>query len=110
MGPRLLLEKQVKLFFSKIQSLLRKRLVELASDRNEETYKVAFFKQAKKENAKSINAQSDELLSWADCFDAADIDTRHLIVSRQIERADVSTGYKVHIKFKISPKQFFGQE
>ena len=36
-------EKQVKLFFSKIQSLLRKRLVELVSDRSEETYKVAFF-------------------------------------------------------------------
>ena len=33
-----------------------------------------------------------------------------LIVSRLIERVDVSTGYKVHIKFKISLKQFLGQE
>ena len=81
-----------------------------AIEARKRTRSLFFFKQAKKENAKSINAQIDELLSWADCFDAADIDTRHLIVSRQIERADVSTGYKVHIKFKISPKQFFGQE
>ena len=33
-----------------------------------------------------------------------------LIVSRLIERVDESTGYKVHIKFKISLKQFLGQE
>ena len=35
---------------------------------------------------------------------------KHLIVSRLIERVDVRTGYKVHIKFKISLKQFLGQE
>ena len=33
-----------------------------------------------------------------------------LIVSRLIERIDVSTGYKVQIKFKISLKQLLGQE
>ena len=38
------------------------------------------------------------------------IGTKHLIVSRLIERVDVRTGYKVHIKFKISLKQFLGQE
>ena len=51
-----------------------------------------------------------ELLSWAECFDNADIGTKHLIVSRLIERIDVSTGYNVHIKFKVSLKQFLGQE
>ena len=38
------------------------------------------------------------------------IGTKHLIVSRLIERVDVRTGYKVHIKFKILLKQFLGQE
>ena len=52
----------------------------------------------------------DELLSWAQCFDKADIGTKRLIISRLIERVDVSTAYKVHIKFKISLKQFLGQE
>ena len=37
------------------------------------------------------------------------IGAKRLIVRRLIERADVSTGYKVHIKFKISLKQFLGQ-
>ena len=58
--------------------------------------------QAEQENAKATKAQVDELLSWAQCFDKADIGTKHLIVSRLIERVDVQTGYKVHIKFKIS--------
>ena len=40
----------------------------------------------------------------------AGISTKHLIVSRLIERIDVSTGYNVHIKFKVSLKQFLGQE
>ena len=66
--------------------------------------------QEERENAKAAKAQVDELLSWAECFDKADIGTKHLIVSRLIERVDVSTGYKVHIKFKISLKQFLGQE
>ena len=66
--------------------------------------------QAAQENAKATKAQVDELLSWAECFDKADIGTKHLIVSRLIERVEVRTGYKMHIKFKISLKQFLGQE
>ena len=162
-------EQQVKMFLSKIESIPRERLMELASARNEETYKVAFKQaqkdfenaekqvtaleeeavkaltgesqldlsvvnsmlvkhrakleaahtameeaqtrmQAEKENAKETKAQIDELLSWAECFEKADIGTKHLIVARLVERVDVSTGYKVHIKFKISLKQFLGQE
>ena len=66
--------------------------------------------EAEKENAKATKAQIDELLSWAECFEKADIGTKHLIVARLVERIDVSTGYKVHIKFRISLKQFLGQE
>lgn len=66
--------------------------------------------EAEKENAKETKAQIDELLSWAECFEKADIGTKHLIVARLVERVDVNTGYKVHIKFRISLKQFLGQE
>ena len=66
--------------------------------------------QEEQENAKATRAQVDELLSWVECFEKADIGTKHLIISRLIERVDISTGYKVHIKFKISLKQFLGQE
>lgn len=162
-------ENQVRLFLSKLEAVPKERLVELASARNEETYKVAYKQaqkdfentqkqvtaleeeavkaltgesrldlsivnqmllkhrakleasqkameeaqarmKAEKENAKATKAQVDELLSWAECFDKADIGTKHLIVSRLIERVDLRTGYKLHIKFKISLKQFLGQE
>ena len=66
--------------------------------------------QEERENAKAAKAQVGELLSWAECFDKADIGTKHLIVSRLIERVDVRTGYKMHIKFRISPKQFLSRE
>ena len=63
-----------------------------------------------KATAKETQSQVEELLSWAECFDKADISTRHMIIARLIDRVEVHTGYKVHIKFKISLKQFLGQE
>ena len=157
------------MFLSKLESVPKERLVELASVRNEETYKVAYKQaqkdyentqkqvtaleeeavktltgesqldlgvvnsmlvkhrakletaqramedaktrmEAEKENAKATKAQIDELISWAECFEAADIGTKHLIVARLIDHIEVKTGYKVFIKFKISLKQFLGQE
>ena len=63
-----------------------------------------------KSSAQRTKAQIDELVSWADCYAQADIETRHMIIARLIERVDVATGYKVHIKFRISLRQFLGQE
>ena len=62
-----------------------------------------------KMNAKETKTQIDEFLSWAECFDAANIETRHMIVARLIDRVEVSHSYKIHIKFKISIEQFLGQ-
>ncbi len=161
-------EKQVRSFLSRIHSVPRENLVELASARNEETYMIA-YDQAEKEfentqkqvaaleeetvkaltgesqldlsvvnqmllkhrakleaaqqamedakarmetekaSARETKAQIDELLSWAECFDAADIGTRHMIISRLISRVEVTSGYKIHIDFRISIEQFLGQ-
>lgn len=60
-------------------------------------------------NAKETKTQIDELFSWAECFDAANIETKHMIVARLIDRVEVGRGYKIHIKFKISIDQFLGQ-
>lgn len=64
---------------------------------------------AEEASVQGTKAQIDELLSWAECFDAADISTKHVIITRLIDRVEVSEGYKVHIKFKISMSQFLGQ-
>lgn len=42
-------------------------------------------------------------------MDAEEKAIRHLIVGRLIERVEVSAGYKVHIKFRITLKRFPGQ-
>ena len=47
-----------------------------------------------KMNAKETKTQIDEFLSWAECFDAANIETKHMIVARLIDRVEVSHGYK----------------
>lgn len=65
--------------------------------------------QADKDSSRDTKGQINELLSWAECFEKADIATKHLIIARLIDRVVVSTGYKVHIKFKASLKQFIGQ-
>ena len=55
-------EQQVKLFLSKLEAVPKEQLVELASARNEETYKVA-YKQAQKDfkNAqKQVTALEEE--------------------------------------------------
>ena len=56
-----------------------------------------------------IHDAIDELLSWAECFEKADIGTKHLIVARLVEMVEVSTGYKMTLKFRISLKQFLSQ-
>lgn len=63
-----------------------------------------------KSSAQQTKDQIDEMVSWADCYAKADIGTRHMIIARLIERVDVATGYKVHIKFRVSLRQFLGQE
>ena len=66
--------------------------------------------ESEKESAKETKAQIDELLSWADCYKRSDRDVRHMIISRLIERVEISKGYKMQIKFRISLNQFLGQE
>ena len=65
--------------------------------------------EAEKATAKKTKAQIDELLSWAECFEKADIGTKHMIVSRLISRVEIRSGYKMSLKFKISIEQFLGQ-
>lgn len=58
---------------------------------------------------KETQAQIDEMLSWADCYDKANIETRHMIIARIIEKVEVRANRKIHIKFRISLDQFLGK-
>ena len=59
---------------------------------------------------KETQAQIDEMLSWVDCYAKANVETKHMIISRIIERVEIKARNKIHIKFKISLDQFMGKE
>ena len=52
--------------------------------------------------------QVSNLMEWADLFDKANKETRHMILARLIDRVEVGAGYKVTVKFKITYEQFLG--
>ena len=59
-------------------------------------------------DAHSSRALTSDLIEWADLFDKANKETRHMILARLIERVEVGAGYKVTVKFKITYEQFLG--
>ena len=62
-----------------------------------------------KNTQKEAPTQIDEFLSWANCYDKATVETKHMIVTRLIERVEVFPNHMIHIKFRISIEQFLGQ-
>ena len=55
---------------------------------------------------KSLQKDSEELLSWSACFDYANTETKHMILSRLFDRVEVGSGYKIQIHFKVAYEQF----
>ena len=59
----------------------------------------------------SLNAQYDDIISWADMYDAASLEAKKMIVNCLIKRVEVYRGYKLHIDFNIDFEQFsFGTD
>ena len=57
--------------------------------------------EAESHSAKETKAQIDELLSWADCFDRANTETKHMIMARLIDRVELASDYKIHIRLRF---------
>lgn len=53
-----------------------------------------------------IQAQYDEVISWTELYDAADLPAKKMIIANLINRIDVGTDYEIHIDFNIDLKQF----
>ena len=54
----------------------------------------------------SLNAQYDDVMTWADMYDTASIEAKKMIVNCLIKRVDVYRDYKLHIEFNIDFEQF----
>ena len=62
------------------------------------------------EEAFTMNAaqEYDRMISWADTFESASIETKHMILASLIERVEVGQGYRINILFRISATQYLG--
>ena len=59
----------------------------------------------------SLSAQYDDIISWADMYDAASFEAKKMIVNCLIKRVEVYRDYKLHIDFNIDFEQFsFGMD
>lgn len=54
----------------------------------------------------SLSAQYDDIISWADIYDAASMEAKKMIVNCLIKRVEVYRDYKLHIDFNIDFEQF----
>ena len=54
----------------------------------------------------TLNAQYDDIISWADMYDGASIEAKKMIVSCLIRRVEVYRDYRLHIDFNIDFEQF----
>ena len=54
----------------------------------------------------TLNAQYDDIISWADMYDSASMEAKKMIVSCLIRRVEVYRDYRLHIDFNIDFEQF----
>lgn len=54
----------------------------------------------------SLKARYDDIISWAEMYDTASLETKKMIVNSLIARVEVSRGYKVHVEFNVDFQQF----
>ena len=54
----------------------------------------------------ALNAQYDDIISWADMYDSTSMESKKMIVSCLIRRVEVYRDYRLHIDFNIDFEQF----
>ena len=62
--------------------------------------------EAEKTTAKNAVQEVTDLLSWAEMFDDATTEEKHMIIARLVERIDIGHDYEIEIKFRISVEQY----
>ena len=87
--------------------LLKLRAKQDAENRAVEEAKERVEADAK--NRKATEAQVDQLLTWAEKYDEASFEAKHLIIAALVDRVEVNKDYEIKIHFKVSAEQFLGK-
>ena len=59
-----------------------------------------------KQRISEMQAKYDEVISWTELYDAADLPAKKMIVANMINRIEVGEGFKLHIDFNIDLSHF----
>jgi hypothetical protein len=59
-----------------------------------------------KHRMNEMQVQYDEVISWTELYDAADLAAKKMIVANLINRVEVGTDYDIHIDFNIDLEHF----
>lgn len=65
--------------------------------------------EAEEKNRKSTEAQVGQLLTWAEKYDEASYEAKHLIIAALVDRVEVYKDHDVKIYFKVTAEQFLGK-
>ena len=76
-----------------------RRIMEEAQDRMEESQAVE----------QEAQVQVHQLLTWADRYDKASIEEKHMIISHLVERIDIGENYQINIKFRIATESLLAK-
>ena len=66
--------------------------------------------ETEKQNFPTANAIIGELLSCGACYDSANTETKHMMLSRLIGREEVGSEYRIQIHFKVAFEQFTSKQ
>ncbi len=59
---------------------------------------------------KATEAKVDQILTWAERYEQASYEAKHLIIAALVDRVEVNRGYDIKIHFKVTAEQFRGHE
>ena len=97
-----------QLDLSVVNAMLLKHRAQLEKD-NQAVEEARAKVEAEEKNRKATEAEVERLLTWAERYDEASYEAKHLIIAALVDRVDVNKDHEVKIHFKISAEQFLGK-
>lgn len=65
--------------------------------------------EAEEKNHKATEAQVEQLMTWAEKYDASSYEAKHLIIAALVDRVEINKNHDIKIFFKMSAEQLLGK-
>ncbi len=64
---------------------------------------------AEDRNARCTKAEISEIRNWVDRYDEIDVEAKHMVIARLVDRIEVGKDYTVHIQLKVALEQLIAK-